>query len=157
MRISKSIEALQILIIIQYHVNISTNIEHKNYLKQIIQHFSTSPKSYLSLCIQNAQLFSRLCENSDELTLTSALSLISIAEAVDPTDSNTRLVKAHILHRLGNYKEAINEYQSLLVLNTTSSVEVSISMVMSHLLDGDYSDAQEQLEFIELSRDDEYK
>ncbi len=157
MRISNSIEALQILILIQYHVTISTNIEHEKYLKQIIQHLSTSPKSYLKLCIQNAQLFSRLCKNCDELTLTSALSLISSAEAVDPTDSNTKLVKAHILHRLGNYKEAMKEFQSLLVLNTSRSVEVSLGMVMSQLLDGNYSDAKEQLEFIELSRDDECK
>jgi tetratricopeptide (TPR) repeat protein len=156
MRISNSIEALQILIMNQYHVNISTNIDHKKYLEEIIQHMSMSPKSYVKVCMQNAQLFSRLCDNYDVTTLTSALSLVSIAEVVDPHDSKTRLVKAHILHRLGKYKEAINEYQSLLVLNA-NTVEVSLGMVMSHLLNGDFNDAKKQLEFIELSRDNDCK
>ena len=94
-----STEALQIMILIQYVTSYNRN-EFEKYLKELVQLLTLDGVSSRRVCIQSAQLFSRISGNYDKVTLESLLYLISTALKSDPTDGEIRLERAIILEDL---------------------------------------------------------
>lgn len=144
-----SIEALQIMILIQYVASCNMN-GVENCLDELIQLLTFDGILSRQACLQSAQLFSRISGNYDKGTLESLLNLISTVLKADPTDGEIRLEKAIILRRLERYQEAMEEYQSLFSMNE-NSIDASLGMIRCQWLNGHYCDAKKQFEFISLT------
>jgi tetratricopeptide (TPR) repeat protein len=148
-----NIEALQ-LIVLLHHIASCDKSEYISNLKQLVHLLVSAKNTSMKACFQNAQLLSRLCGNHDKVTLEFALSLISKAHALNRIDVSVRLEKAKILQRLGRYQKAIAEYQLISTLNE-SSIEASRGIVLCQALNGNFSDARDQLAFITLVEEEE--
>lgn len=141
-------EVLKVCVIIQYYTKIFSQSEHEKLVIKLCHLLSGGKEQYT--CVQCAKILYRLCSNDDKVTLESSLNLVSDALQMNSTDRDIQIEKAKILQRLGRYKEAIEEYESLLLMNV-NYVEVSLGMVLCLILKGNSCDARDQLEFIALS------